>query len=506
MTIDSFFKNENYSDIIFDPTPSYDGDWIFSAKNLIKNSKRDKGINLFEEYYNNTYIKPLSKYFKHIKAIKSSVGFISSPNKDGYGRCLKYNKIDFFMSMNAFLDFTIDKVGKTDEEQQAYLKSLINLLSRDNQTINEGYAKALEEKKKRLEDVIDNGFSSIYFDAARIDYETFAQGRVDFSKYLNVMKEIVDDYAKGLLLLGDFFEEPLDYNKLYECFEPDTFYLLFATIIYEINKIREDEDNSLDNSYIYLYNYFDKMKEISKVDKRYDPYVLYTWNAGNIDNEKNERVSRRALQIKYDEMMNRHPECKPLIIPNMSDVDKLKDIKLVEKLKQLYDSSIEASWEFLPSGEGIKKGIVSSNQNRSENDNTELLEEVNSRIEILEKSAYIKCIKGKNTFDGYYAFVYANGIIILEKFWNNELNGIPASKHNATYVMNIDNFLELSKLSRTSLVEYIKTLPEVGVKRIFHTSIDNWHKNILEEIEGSYRLEDAIDFINRIQKGDLRHE
>ena len=128
------------------------------------------------------------------------------------------------------------------------------------------------------------------------------------------------------------------------------------------------------------------------------------------------------------------------------------------------------------------------------------------RISILENSGYVgRPIKGLNTFSGYYAFVYQSGVVVLEKFWNDEEKMIPAT-FNATYVMNIDNFIEMSKVSKLTLIEYIKTLPEIGVKRIFHTNINNWHRNLYNEINGSYRLEDVISFIASLQTEVIQNE
>ena len=128
------------------------------------------------------------------------------------------------------------------------------------------------------------------------------------------------------------------------------------------------------------------------------------------------------------------------------------------------------------------------------------------RISILENSGYMGTpVKGLDTFSGYFAFIYPNGKVILEKFWEDEECLKPAVGY-ATYVMQIDNFIELSKKSKIELIEYIKTIPEIGVKRIFHTSINNWQRNLNNEIEGTYRLEDAIEFINGLKTGDKKHE
>ena len=89
-----------------------------------------------------------------------------------------------------------------------------------------------------------------------------------------------------------------------------------------------------------------------------------------------------------------------------------------------------------------------------------------------------------------YAFIYESGIVIIENFKEND-------KTLPTIVMPIDKFLELSNLKNVLLVDFVKSA-DVGIKRIFHTSINNWQRNLFDEINGTYELEDAINFINEI--------
>ena len=85
-------------------------------------------------------------------------------------------------------------------------------------------------------------------------------------------------------------------------------------------------------------------------------------------------------------------------------------------------------------------------------------------------------------------------------------NNLTPAVGNATYVFTIDNFLNMSKTPNVNLVEYVKTLPEMGTKRIFHTSINNWHRNLYNEINENYRVEDAIEYINSLDSGGKTHE
>ena len=506
MAIEKYLQNP---EIVFDPSPSYLGLWFFKNDNLIRNSKKQNEVNLFQDYYLKTIYNPLKEYFKRLDNLKFSIGFISSANDNLYGRHLNANKMDFFLCLTRFLNSHIDRYGLNNEEFNNYLNSLTKHITDDSEVLNNIYSEALSKKEKKLKTLVDNEFTSEYFEAAMQDYEDyklFSTNHISFTSFIKNTYELTKDLKNGLKTLGDFFEQDIDYQKLYECFDPDTFYLLFATIIYEFNIMSEKETNELDNSWTYLHDYFEAVKKLSKEDKRYNPSILYIWNNG-----KKEKISRWELQIRYEELFKRHPEIKSFELPTLDNPDDYKDIALIEKLKSIYSGEAKLNWEFLPAGEKIKQKDNKIKQDNNEekdkkNNKEDIIEEINMRIQILENSGYIGTpIKGLNTFSGYYAFIYPNGKVILEKFWNNEDNLTPAV-YNATYVMNIDNFIEMSKIPKVDLIEYMKTLPEIGVKRIFHTSINNWQRNLYQEINGSYRLEDAIDFISSLKTEDLENE
>lgn len=486
---------------VFDPIPSYGGEWLFTITNLQKNVK-DK--NLWEKFYNETYRNYLKKAFQTERILDLQVGMISKPNENNIGRCLKYNKVDFFIELTNFLNQNIDNYGLNEQEKTERIKNLINNLKRSNEELNLAYSEALGRKAKKLKSIIDNGFNSEYFESAMLDYEVY-KNIITFENYINSNYEISNKFQLGMLKLGDFFDKNIDFNKIYELFDPDTFCLLFAKIIYEFNLKIENETGRLDNSYGYLAYYQMMVDKVAEEDKRYDPKIKYEY-----DNGKKVRYSRWNFTNESNELLKRHPEAGSFKLPNIdNDKDKYKDISLMEKLTLLYSEESQVNWEFLPDGQSIKKGSnnnskvnIKSNKKSKE----ELIKEINIRISILENSGFIgRPIQGVNKFQGFYAFIYPNGMVILEKFWENIINETPA--HNtATYVMNIDNFIEMSKMSRIDLIEFIKEHPNLGIKRIFHTSINNWQRNLYNEINGTYRLEDAIDFINGLNMGEKRND
>ena len=106
MNIEEIFKNYGSSDIIFDPIPSYDGDWLFGMNNLHKNAliSEDKK-NLFDEFFKEIYVQPIKQMFgtSASNILKFNMCFLSTPKNDrSQGRCLKFSKSMFFKGLLSY--------------------------------------------------------------------------------------------------------------------------------------------------------------------------------------------------------------------------------------------------------------------------------------------------------------------------------------------------------------------------------------------------------------------
>lgn len=485
--IEKHFGKNNPASVVFDPIPSYSGDWFFTIDNLKRNVN---SVNLWDDFYRKTYQEPLEKIFKTSSVLDFKVGMINKPNANNIGRCLQYNKMDFFVELINLLNQNIDNYGLDENERKNRIDALINHIKDTNENLNIYFSEAFKEKMKKLKDVIDKEFNSDYFEVAMQDYAPF-KSKISFTDYIKSLYEMASIYQMGLLRLGDFFDRNIDFNELYSLFEPDIFYLLFAKIIFETNIESEKNDNKLQNNYRYLGYYKAVLSEVIKEDNNYNRKIVFYLNDGS-----EIRYSVWEFINDYELLKERHPEIKDIKLPKLdeSDKDKYKDIKLMDKLSMLHSGDVKVNWNFLNQDESIKKG----------NANTDLIHQVNMRINILENSGFIgKPLKGLNTFMGYYAFIYPNGLVIIEKFWE-DIEGINPSLNSGTYIICIDDFIELSKKSGISIVEYMKTL--TNVKRIFHTSINNWQRNLYDTINGKYRLEDAINFINSMQTDEVKYD
>ena len=497
MAIEKYFDSLGGPEVVFNPIPSFSGGWLIFYENLVKNAKVENGQNLFLNFMKKNYDDPLYAIFQTDFFKTFPIILLSIENDNRHGRCLDFYADSFYSGIFNFLNFNIDKVNKTEEEHNAYLHEVFEKVYTSVNDLNLAVSDALKIKCDRLNDVKTKEFNSEYFDAAMKDYEIY-KNTMPFHTFIKVTSDVAHKLQEGVLKLGNFLDKKLDYQELYQAFEPDKFYLLLAVSLYDNLLLMAKNGNIVKNCAGYLEEYFKACNEICKEEKNYNPNVLYEMASG-----KKIRYTRRELQRDYEEFIQKHPEAKPLQLPPLKseERDKYLDIDLVEKLTKLTENDTRINWEFLPKGEGEKRNqeTIPKQDISKDNKNIEITDVI-KREEFLENSGFMGKLKGLNTFTGYYAYVYPNGNVILEKFWEDEMEMKPAI-YCATYIMNIDNFVSMSKISKINLVEYIKTLPEIGVKRLYHSSVSNWQKNIYKEINGAYRLEDAIEFINSLKSG-----
>ena len=451
--IEKYFNQVSLVNNIFDPIPSYANLWYFSLDNIINNCNKEK----WEEFYKNSYKNKISKLFNNEYIFDIEVGMISKPNNDNMGRCLRYNRYDFFIGIISYLNDEIDIYDLSEEEKNKRIEELIKNIGDTSENRNIYFSEMLKEKKRRLKDVLDKEFNSEYFEASMKDYNVYKRV-ISFSKYIEKYYKVISEFQMGVLRLGDFFETNIDINKFSEIMDLDKLCLLFAKIIYDINK------EELNDNFRYLCFYKNVLDKILNDNKKYNVTIIYINEVG-----RKVKYSVKNFIKEFKELEEKHKEIKNYKLPEEVDNNEsYKDISLMEKIKELHK---QHNWVFLNKNERIKKGRD---------------KEFNLRINILENSGFIiRPLVNKNN----YAFIYENELVIIENF--NE------TEHHATYIMNIDDFIKLSKEENIDIKEIVKN-KEIKVKRIFHTNINNWQRNLFDEINGTYLLEDALNFINSI--------
>ena len=96
------------------------------------------------------------------------------------------------------------------------------------------------------------------------------------------------------------------------------------------------------------------------------------------------------------------------------------------------------------------------------------------KMQFFENTGYVYRVYGTSTFDGYVAFIYLIGEVIMEKFFDDRAHCLP-TVNEAIYSVNVREFEALSRLKKTKLIK------EGKCTRIVHRG--NWEERSRKIIE-----------------------
>lgn len=298
----------------------------------------------------------------------------------------------------------------------------------------------------------------------------------------------------------------INLDEFFELFDTPTLYLIIAKV-------------SLDLAFFYHKNYnigpmycVTEIRDyvfyiLDKLGKDYNPSIkIY-----NNDTKEIEKYDFNNLKYELNDYLNYYPKC----FDQLSDEEiEQNNIKTVEDLDAYYEKkeknevdTLFASWEFIKKGEAgslnekVKrsKPINRNNPEKEEKAREEYnkaLAAAEERSEFLLNTDYSYNIIGINNFDGYEGYIYKDGTVLLEHVYSDSLTKTPCLDAGATYIMNIYNFVEFSKKSKTEIMEYISKMENPEVRRKYHSK--NWKNNILKEISGKKMDIDVLLFINKM--------
>lgn len=152
----------------------------------------------------------------------------------------------------------------------------------------------------------------------------------------------------------------------------------------------------------------------------------------------------------------------------------------VDEFMYEYFKSLNANWEFFKDTKidedtilKIKKYYGNSTIFSNQEELKEILNKFIEKKEFFDRTDPYYRILGKNTFDGYIGYIYSNGTVVLEKFFENSATG-KVAKNQAIYIMSIQNFHTLTQLSKNEIIS------QKLCKRFIHKG--NWQEKIITEI------------------------
>lgn len=159
----------------------------------------------------------------------------------------------------------------------------------------------------------------------------------------------------------------------------------------------------------------------------------------------------------------------------------------IQKEKLL--NQIQVNWELLPQKkiltEGKRASLSTSRNKNSLQDSAQMKHDydlLEDKLSFFETTEPLCVLSGIHTFLGYQAYVYSNGMVVFEKFYQERKSGLYPAKDSAIYIMKFSEFAELSKYSRTELIQEIRDFNNPDIIRICHNG--NWKDRLRSAIGG----------------------
>lgn len=378
--------------------------------------------------------------------------------------------IDLFNKEHIFED-TMKKLRRISSEkkferefpvlydQYRLLVTYKKLAQRYNHVLN-GYTSTWREKYEARVKLEEN-FGS------REQIEEFlkrADLEVNPRKFANKCADLFEFISLNLDEVVQFMHEhPIDLTLFSEK-ERKRFELYVANRYLKYVTLVPDDDKQ---KYLYyVSNYFLELGNNIGSDVSIDVV--------NSENKKVTTVTPKILLEKYKKVLISNPSLK---IVRLKSVDfSTMSPKEVKEFMDGYLKELSANWEIIPKGsfESTFAGVASKVTSNLSEEEKKAQQEKLANLYLEKKSLYessdpYSILRGIKTFDGYYAYVYPNGKVILDKYFENVSTGRLA-KDNAIYVMNFNDFYELSHLSKRELINH------PSCYRIIHAG--NWQEKV----------------------------
>ncbi len=505
---------------LFHPSIFYDGEWLlggeFSVNSgeedfLLLNAKKVKGENAYQKFLDKNYYHPMQNLLGSVSLSRTFFPKIAlTVDSSNEKREVRFDiavflyqqllgLVDSEGACQRFGNFVAEHNNK--QEWIAYIKD------------------ELKKDRKIYFEIRDKGRKSPYFGDSYQTYLEYIRVSKDMMSYSEFLEAKISGITKLLVSSRyylDFFNKEIPVEELLDAFDYDTFCLVAAYSVIVCCRFTESQTNTINNAIIYVRRYLDAVKQIREEMPSYDCSIM-------IKNSKR-TIRIDDIQKEYESLLARHPEfsviettdeeiatllrkdgMKEEEIQNI-DISTRSNQEVVSALLQKFkeDKELAAEWEFIPKGTVVETSPIGTS---SSNISTPIPEDEQIRRMLigrryLENSKYLFKIYGVNKFKGYIGYIYPNETVIFEKYYEND-NTKKVAHSSATYVMNLYNFMEMSKLSKMEIIQMMRNDAGIKIKRIYHRKdMDKWKSQIAQAISGDDYNEAVISYIDSLISQD----
>lgn len=225
-------------------------------------------------------------------------------------------------------------------------------------------------------------------------------------------------------------------------------------------------------------------------------YIRETkFTEATITDEFGKKVTFKGIVQGYRRLFKKNIELKPVD----ADREKFKGFHISHvknHVRKHYLSGI--NWHIVPKGHDSSKannGVIDClnrvyrhlTPSEREAKIREAYDLYERKVNFFENTEYIEKVLGLGEFNGYLAYFYPNGTVIMEKFFDDYAESMP-TKNEAIYTLKVRYFETLSKLSKTKLMK------DERCTRIIHSG--NWEERVKKLID----VEPTEESTNEVQK------
>lgn len=311
--------------------------------------------------------------------------------------------------------------------------------------------------------------------------------------------------------LINFFESPIDL-KIFEGINKDKFLLCYiASSLYNSGILEAKATYVDEDSLSHVIDYCRLMEYLTEENNGNKYYVNFSSEQGN----GNMFIFTTDSIIKLVDMFYTRYEGDIKELGFSETYEEVLSRKASKTWKRIqserHAKNIQLNFEMIKSGKKIslsnyRRGSyakVTSDSKTTQAKLQKAYDLLEEKMEYFSKTNPAMELVGIDTFTGYTAYMYSNGVVILEKLYKkiDSKNGkevIVPAKDEAIYVMNYSEFIDLSKYTKPELMQEIVDFQNPNVKRIYHTPNGSWKDKVDKLINGSgygdldYELFDQI--------------
>lgn len=304
-----------------------------------------------------------------------------------------------------------------------------------------------------------------------------------------IMKDKIDNATANYnykIFLDEFIYILNNLNKLSQ--------LLITPSLQKDNTVYSDiniEINDEDSEKLGIYITYVYQEMLKKMKKEYQQEYLYYLSEYYFENKDLIEQNKKLYSSYFDKIIklkDMYDDYKQILVnnPKLRIVDFNYNDFIGMNLSEVnefmceYFKSLNANWEFFKDARidenTISKIIKYYGDSTKFSNHEELKKFLNKFIEkkeFFDRTDPYYRILGKNSFDGYIGYIYSNGTVVLEKFFENSATG-KVAQNQAIYIMSIQNFHTLTQLSKNEIIS------QKLCKRFIHKG--NWQEKIIVEI------------------------